>query len=105
MKKKIFLLISVFLGIISLFSCTPPQPSDIINDGLPQLPNNVSAELKNLIYQAMQIRKGDRPDSVDFFMRVSSQITNDAEDTMQVDMPEVSYSDAIQVYHLFWIDA
>lgn len=78
---------------------TPPQPSDIINDGLPQLPNNVSAELKNLIYQAMQIRKGDRPDSVDFFMRVSSQITNDAEDTMQVDMPEVSYSDAIQVYN------
>lgn len=77
---------------------TPPQPSDIINDGLPQLPNNVSAELKNLICQAMQIRKGDRPGSVDCFMRVSSQITNDAEDTIQVDMPEVSYSDAIQVY-------
>ena len=78
---------------------TPPQPSDIINDGLPQLPNNVSAELKNLICHAMQIRKGDRPDSVDCFMAVSSQITNDAEDTIQVDIPEVSYSDAIQVYN------
>lgn len=77
---------------------TPPQPSDIINDGLPQLPNNVSAELKNLICYAMQIRKGDRPDSVDCFMAVSSQITNGAEDTIQVERQEVSYSDAIQIY-------
>jgi len=76
---------------------TPPQPSDIINDGLPQLPNNVSAELKNLICYAMQIRKGDRPDSVDCFMAVSSQITNGAEDTIQVERLEVSYSDAIQI--------
>lgn len=47
---------------------TPPQASDVLNDGLPKLPVHLSNGLKNAISQAMQVRKMDRPMSVDAFM-------------------------------------
>lgn len=49
---------------------TPPQASDVLNDGLPQLPAHLSNGVKNAINKAMQVRKMDRPISVDAFMNI-----------------------------------
>ena len=49
---------------------TPPQASDVLNDGLPNLPAHLSNGVKNAISQAMQVRKMDRPISVDAFMNI-----------------------------------
>ena len=49
---------------------TPPQASDVLNDGLPKLPAHLSNGVKNAISQAMQVRKMDRPMSVDALMNI-----------------------------------
>ena len=49
---------------------TPPQASDVLNDGLPKLPTYLSNGVMNAISQAMQVRKMDRPISVDAFMNI-----------------------------------
>jgi serine/threonine protein kinase len=55
---------------------TPPQASQILNDGLPDFPTHLSWGVKNTILQAMQIRKKDRPQSIDEFLLCLTQ-TND----------------------------
>lgn len=47
---------------------TPPQASDVLNDGLPEFPSSLSSKVKNAINQAMQVRKKDRPEDVKAFL-------------------------------------
>ncbi len=49
---------------------TPPQPSDIINDGLPELPIYISENVRNAVKHAMQIRKADRPQEMKTFVKL-----------------------------------
>ena len=65
---------------------TPPQASDVLNDGLPELPFSLSSNVKNAINQAMQVRKKDRPENVKGFL-----------DFMVTSTPEVSNEEAKNV--------
>ncbi|MEY8687941.1 protein kinase [Bacteroides sp. AN502(2024)] len=47
---------------------TPPQASDVLNEGLPVLPSRLSDGVKNAIECAMQVKKKDRPKNVDAFV-------------------------------------
>ncbi|MEY8687938.1 protein kinase [Bacteroides sp. AN502(2024)] len=47
---------------------TPPQASDVLNEGLPALPPRLSDGVKNAIECAMQVKKKDRPRDVDAFV-------------------------------------
>lgn len=51
---------------------TPPPASDVLNDGLPALPVNLSQGVRNAIVYAMQPRKIDRPSSVGAFLSLLS---------------------------------
>ena len=47
---------------------TPPEASEVMEEGLPALPANVSAPIVKAIDSAMQPRKKDRPQSIDEFL-------------------------------------
>ncbi len=46
----------------------PPQAMEILNDGLPDIINKFSPQVKDVIKQSMQVRKQDRPDSISNFV-------------------------------------
>ncbi len=85
---------------------TPPQASDVLNDGFPELPLALSSKVKNAINQAMQVRKKDRPEDVKAFFDLMKTSTStvpseetkivqpqakpiEDEATMVLDKPEV----------------
>ena len=47
---------------------TPPQAAEVLNEGLPELPNKLSYGVKTAITKAMQVRKKDRPENVKDFL-------------------------------------
>ena len=47
---------------------TPPQASDVLNDGLPEIPAHLSPSVKEAITSAMQVRKKDRPADIESFL-------------------------------------
>lgn len=47
---------------------TPPHYSDILEDGLPELPSNVSKETVEAIEKAMETKKTKRPSSIEDFI-------------------------------------
>ncbi len=47
---------------------TPPDASDVYDDGLPSLPSNISPSIAVAVEQAMQPRRKDRPQSVAAFV-------------------------------------
>lgn len=47
---------------------TPPHYSDILEDGLPELPSSVSSSTKEAIEHAMEIKKNKRPESIVVFL-------------------------------------
>lgn len=49
---------------------TPPQAAEVLNEGLPELPNKLSYEVKTAITKAMQVRKKDRPENVKDFLEL-----------------------------------
>ena len=49
---------------------TPPEASDVMNEGLPTLPQSVSAPVRSAIEKAMQFRVKDRPQSIAEFMSI-----------------------------------
>ena len=49
---------------------TPPQASVVLNEGLPKLPEGLSLGVRNVINQAMQVRKKDRPKDLDTFIEL-----------------------------------
>ena len=46
----------------------PPQAAEVLNEGLPELPNKLSYGVKTAITKAMQVRKKDRPENVRDFL-------------------------------------
>ena len=46
----------------------PPQAMEILNEGLPNTIDKFSSHVKDAIKQSMQMRKVDRPDSINAFM-------------------------------------
>jgi serine/threonine protein kinase len=49
---------------------TPPQAGEVLNEGLPELPNDLSLSVKNAIHQAMEVRKKDRPKDIKAFVKL-----------------------------------
>ena len=47
---------------------TPPEASDVNDDGLPQMPETISASVRAAIEKAMQSRRKDRPQSISEFI-------------------------------------
>lgn len=47
---------------------TPPEPSEILTEGLPPLPAHISENVKNAIEKAMQLKPADRPRTVAAFV-------------------------------------
>lgn len=52
----------------ALSGVVPPTPSEILEEGLPALPSDVSAEMQRIINRAMQVRRTDRYPSIDAMM-------------------------------------
>ena len=46
----------------------PPKASDVMNDGLPEFPSNISPALRSAVEKAMQSRRKDRPQSIMEFL-------------------------------------
>ncbi len=57
---------------------TPPHYSDILEDGLPDLPTSVSSNVNNAVAHAMEIRKNKRPSSIADFL---SELNDSSETT------------------------
>ena len=49
---------------------TPPQAGEVLNEGLPELPNALSGGIKNAIHHAMEVRKKDRPKDIKAFVKL-----------------------------------
>ena len=47
---------------------TPPEAGDVNDDGLPALPQHISASVRAVVEAAMQPRRKDRPQSIDEFL-------------------------------------
>ena len=64
---------------------TPPEASDVNDEGLPVLPSEVSPAVRTAIEAAMQPRRKDRPQSIAEFLellRVSKDLKNYSEETV-----------------------
>ena len=48
--------------------CVPPQAAAIVDDGLPELPAHLSANVRNAIERSMEIQRKKRPHSMDEFV-------------------------------------
>ena len=58
---------------------TPPEASDVMNDGLPEISANVSQKVKDALVATMQFRVKDRPQSIAEFLLLldnKSEITD-----------------------------
>lgn len=66
---------------------TPPAADDILNYGFPELPNGISASVKNAIAKAMKASKIDRPANVEEFLN-NFKATKINEETEVVITPE-----------------
>ncbi len=53
-----------------LTGSTPPNASDMLNDGLPSMPDTISPHVRHALVKAMQPRKDDRPKSVREWMQM-----------------------------------
>ncbi len=51
-----------------LTGITPPHYSDILEDGLPELPSSISQKTANAVKRAMEIKKLKRPSSISEFL-------------------------------------
>ncbi len=53
---------------------TPPHASDVFDDGLPGLPETISLSLRTAVKKAMSPSRKDRPQSIDEFLAILSQV-------------------------------
>lgn len=51
-----------------LTGTTPPEASDVAEDGLPQMPSCISVSTRKAVIEAMKPRKKDRPQSITAFL-------------------------------------
>ena len=60
-----------------LTGITPLQATQLINEGLSELPVNIQANVKNAITKAMQLRKVDRPANIEAFLALLNEDVKD----------------------------
>ncbi len=68
---------------------TPPQASDISEDGLPTLPSHLSVGVRRAITTAMQSRRKDRPHSIAEFIELFGCITHIKDSNTTQVIPEI----------------
>lgn len=70
---------------------TPPQAIEIFNDGLPELPSNVSFQIREVIKKSLQPKKTERYNSIKDFVqqldRKEESVLCDKEETILVQAP------------------
>ena len=49
---------------------TPPDASEVLDEGLPDMPNSISQKVQNAITQAMEARKKNRPQNINEFLNL-----------------------------------
>jgi len=49
---------------------TPPEANDVMEDGLPAMPSNISGKIRNAIVSAMTPARSKRPQSIDEFLQM-----------------------------------
>ena len=49
---------------------TPPDASEVLDEGLPDMPNHISSKVQNAITQAMEARKKNRPQNINEFLNL-----------------------------------
>lgn len=77
----------------------PPQASEIMNEGLPEMPSSISASTRAAIVKGMQFRKKDRPESVnEFLAMLSGKVSVDLSQSVEVveDQSTVVLSDKVE---------
>lgn len=52
----------------ALSGIVPPSPSEILEEGLPQLPSDVSPQMQRIITKAMEVKRTDRYATIDAMM-------------------------------------
>ena len=60
---------------------TPPEANDVANDGLPELPQHLSSNVRAAIEAAMQFRLKERPQSIGEFLEIveSGEVKDDSD--------------------------
>lgn len=74
---------------------TPPHYSEILEDGLPELPVSVSAKTADAIEHAMEIKKNKRPESIDVFLselgeEITQNVPNPADSVKSNTLREIT---------------
>lgn len=71
---------------------TPPQAGDILNDGMPDFPQYISSSTRIAITKAMEVRKNKRPKSIEEFLSMLSEKTeNRIEETVYIHKTDNSF--------------
>lgn len=55
---------------------TPPDASEVLNEGLPEMPDCISQKTQNAIIQAMDARKNKRPQNIEAFLALLDASNN-----------------------------
>ena len=53
---------------------TPPEANDVMEDGLPAMPSNISGKIRNAIVSAMTPARSKRPQSIDEFLQMLGNV-------------------------------
>lgn len=56
---------------------TPPDASEVLDEGLPDMPNHISSKVQNAITQAMESRRKKRPQSIEAFLELLNGMDKD----------------------------
>lgn len=81
---------------------TPPDASEVLDEGLPDMGSNISVNIQNLITQAMEPRRKKRPQSIREFLSLFGDKSTesklvDSEETKVVINQEVSFEETVIV--------
>ena len=68
-----------------LTGVTPPEAGDVMNDGLPALPQHISAPVRAAIEAAMQPRRKERPKSISEFLSLLECHSEQSEESQSGD--------------------
>ena len=75
---------------------TPPDASEVLDEGLPEMPDNISSKTQNAITQAMEARRKKRPQSVEEFLKLLNTSVSEPRKIKEekiISVRSVSYSE------------
>ncbi|MBQ8033940.1 MAG: serine/threonine protein kinase [Bacteroidales bacterium] len=83
---------------------TPPEANDVMEDGLPAMPSNISGKIRNAIVSAMTPARSKRPQSIEAFLQMLGEAegkknqkskTKKTEKKPNVENEETSFTDTV----------